>query len=66
MRSALIALAVAAFVASPVAAQVPTGKMGALRPDQQQFFELYKELVETDTSVTTGNCTRPPSRSRRA
>src|SRR5688572_21474999 len=58
MRSALIALAVAAFVAGPVAAQVPTGKMGALRPDQQRFFELYKELVETDTSITTGNCTQ--------
>ena len=52
MRSALIALAVAAFVASPVAAQVPTGKMGALRPDQQRFLELYKELVETNTTLT--------------
>ncbi|GAB3368203.1 M20/M25/M40 family metallo-hydrolase [Lysobacter rhizosphaerae] len=58
MRLALIAFAVAAFVAGPVAAQVPTGKMGALRPDQQRFFELYKELVETDTSVTTGSCTQ--------
>jgi acetylornithine deacetylase/succinyl-diaminopimelate desuccinylase-like protein len=58
MRLALIALAVAAFFAGPVAAQVPTGKMGALRPDQQRFFELYKELVQTDTSVTTGSCTQ--------
>ncbi|QSX77962.1 M20/M25/M40 family metallo-hydrolase [Agrilutibacter solisilvae] len=58
MRSALIALAVTAFVAGTVSAQVPTGKMGALRPDQQRFFELYKELVETDTSVTSGDCTR--------
>ncbi|MBX9897806.1 MAG: M20/M25/M40 family metallo-hydrolase, partial [Qipengyuania sp.] len=31
--------------------------MGPLRPDQQKFLELYKELVETDTSPTTGNCT---------
>lgn len=54
----LIALAAAALVAGPVMAQVPTGKMGELRPDQKQFFELYKELVETDTSVTNGSCTQ--------
>ena len=54
----LIALAAAALVACPVAAQVPTGKMGELRPDQKQFFELYKELVETDTTVSNGNCTQ--------
>lgn len=53
-----MALAVGALIAGPVAAQVPTGKMGPLRPDQQRFFELYKELVETDTSVTTGSCTQ--------
>jgi acetylornithine deacetylase/succinyl-diaminopimelate desuccinylase-like protein len=28
-----------------------------LRPDQQSFRALYKELVETDTSITTGSCT---------
>ncbi|SDQ76422.1 M20/M25/M40 family metallo-hydrolase [Pseudoxanthomonas sp. CF125] len=55
---ALIALAAAALVACPVAAQVPTGTMGELRPDQKQFFELYKELVETDTTVTNGSCTQ--------
>ncbi len=55
---ALIALVAAALVACPVAAQVPTGKMGELRPDQKQFFELYKELVETDTTVTNGSCTQ--------
>ena len=54
----LIALAVAALVACPVAAQVPTGTMGELRPDQKQFFELYKELVETDTTVANGSCTQ--------
>ncbi|MEO5565529.1 MAG: M20/M25/M40 family metallo-hydrolase [Luteimonas sp.] len=58
MKSAILALVAAAFVAAPVAAQVPTGTMGALRPDQQQFFTLYKELVETDTSVTNGSCTQ--------
>ena len=54
----LIALAAAALVACPLSAQVPTGKMGELRPDQKQFFELYKELVETDTTVSNGNCTQ--------
>jgi len=28
-----------------------------LRPDQVSFRALYKELVETDTSITTGSCT---------
>ncbi len=58
MKSTILALAAAALVAGPVAAQVPTGTMGALRPDQQQFFALYKELVETDTTVTNGDCTK--------
>ena len=58
MKSTILALAAVAFVAGSAAAQVPTGKMGALRPDQQQFFKLYKELVETDTSVTNGSCTQ--------
>ena len=58
MKSSMFALAMAALVSAPAAAQVPTGKMGALRPDQQQFFELYKELVETDTTVTNGDCTK--------
>ncbi len=53
-----MALAVGALIAGPVVAQVPTGKMDPLRPDQQRFFELYKQLVETDTSVTTGSCTQ--------
>jgi len=58
MKSTILALAAAALVAGPAAAQVPTGTMGPLRPDQKQFFALYKELVETDTSVTNGNCTQ--------
>ncbi|MEO7936839.1 MAG: M20/M25/M40 family metallo-hydrolase [Dokdonella sp.] len=58
MKSAILALAAAALATGPVAAQVPTGTMGALRADQKQFFELYKELVETDTTVTNGSCTQ--------
>jgi acetylornithine deacetylase/succinyl-diaminopimelate desuccinylase-like protein len=64
MKSSILALAVAALVAAPAAAQTPTGKMGELRPDQKQFFDLYKQLVETDTSITSvddpanGGCTQ--------
>lgn len=58
MKSQMLAMVVAALVAGSVAAQVPTGKMGALRPDQQQFFSLYKELVETDTTFPDGDCTQ--------
>jgi len=61
MKSQMLALAMAALVAGPGMAQVPTGKMGELRPDQEQFFTLYKELVETDTSVTSGDCTKAAS-----
>ena len=67
MKFALLAAAaVGTFVAGSVQAQtpVPTGKMGELRSDQKQFFDLYKQLVETDTSVTSipnpdnGGCTQ--------
>ena len=58
MKLTILAFAAAALVAGSVMAEVPTGKMGALRPDQQQFFSLYKQLVETDTSVTNGDCTQ--------
>lgn len=65
MKSSLFATAATLLLAapaglvsgSPAAAQMKIEPMGALRPDQQQFFALYKELVETDTSPTTGNCT---------
>lgn len=29
----------------------------ALRPDQQAFREIYKELVETNTTLSAGSCT---------
>lgn len=28
------------------------------RPDQRAFFDLYKELVETNTTLSVGDCTR--------
>jgi acetylornithine deacetylase/succinyl-diaminopimelate desuccinylase-like protein len=36
--------------------------MGPLRPDQTTFFALYKELVETNTTLSTGNCTAAAER----
>lgn len=47
----LIALALAAL---PLAAQT---RAQGLRPDQATFRALYQELIETDTSITTGSCT---------
>ena len=58
MIARFLASAAALAMASQAVAQTPTGTMGELRPDQQAFFGLYKELVETDTSVTTGSCTQ--------
>jgi acetylornithine deacetylase/succinyl-diaminopimelate desuccinylase-like protein len=40
--------------ASVVAQEAP---MGDLRPDQVSYLALYKELVETNTSLSVGSCT---------
>jgi acetylornithine deacetylase/succinyl-diaminopimelate desuccinylase-like protein len=45
-----IGAALAAAIAFPAAAQT-------LRPDQQAFRALYKELVETNTALSVGSCT---------
>ena len=47
----------AGLVAQPMvsAAAAPAAD---LRPDQQAFFGLYKELVETNTVVDIGSCTQ--------
>lgn len=42
------------LAAMPAAAQ----ESAALRPDQAKFFDLYKELVETNTVVNVGSCTQ--------
>lgn len=42
----------AGIALQPVAAQT------ALTPDQQTFFGLYKELVETNTTLSVGSCTQ--------
>src|SRR3981189_2862333 len=51
----LIYAAVAASLAFPAAAQT-------LRPDQVGFRALYKELVETNTTLSAGDCTLAAAR----
>lgn len=41
----------------PALALFAIGAAPALRPDQVAFRDLYRQLVETDTSVATGSCT---------
>ncbi len=48
-------LAGAALLAAFAGAAV--AQTGGLRPDQTEFRGLYKELVETNTTVSTGSCT---------
>ncbi|QKG70691.1 M20/M25/M40 family metallo-hydrolase [Erythrobacter mangrovi] len=58
MIGRILASAAVLALAAPASAQMAIEPMGPLRPDQQQFFGLYKELVETDTTVTNGSCTQ--------
>jgi acetylornithine deacetylase/succinyl-diaminopimelate desuccinylase-like protein len=39
------------------AAMADEAPMGPLRPDQAAFLALYKELVETNTTLSAGSCT---------
>lgn len=47
-------MTIAAALASLPLSMLPAAP---LRPDQGAFRDLYRELVETDTSASTGNCT---------
>nr|WP_066648068.1 M20/M25/M40 family metallo-hydrolase [Sphingomonas sp. CCH10-B3] len=40
------------------AALLPVTAQAQSRPDQQAFFGLYKELVETNTTLLVGSCTK--------
>ena len=51
---ALLAGAASAQEAAPTAAPP---SMGPLRPDQARFRAIYKELVETNTTLSAGSCT---------
>ncbi|HEX4695054.1 MAG TPA: M20/M25/M40 family metallo-hydrolase [Sphingomonas sp.] len=46
------------IVGAALVAQSAAASAGELRPDQQAFFGLYKELVETNTVVDIGSCTQ--------
>jgi acetylornithine deacetylase/succinyl-diaminopimelate desuccinylase-like protein len=48
------AIALAMAAAAAIAQDAP---MGPLRPDQTAFLALYKELVETNTTLSAGSCT---------
>ena len=45
-------LLTAAILTTPISAQAQS------RPDQKVFFGLYKELVETNTTLSAGSCTQ--------
>jgi acetylornithine deacetylase/succinyl-diaminopimelate desuccinylase-like protein len=49
LRKLAIAMAMMAF-AAPALAQI--------KPDEQAFRDIYKEMVEIDSSATTGSCTK--------
>jgi acetylornithine deacetylase/succinyl-diaminopimelate desuccinylase-like protein len=51
MLKRALCLAAAALAPALAFAQTP------LRPDQLAFHDLYKELVETNTELSVGNCT---------
>ena len=51
-RSQLAAACLAISLTTGLAAQAE-----GLRPDQAAFREIYKELIETNTSLSAGNCT---------
>jgi len=49
MRALMLGAAFAAVAGQPAVAQI--------RPDQEAFRALYKELVETNTTLSSGSCT---------
>ena len=54
MKHAAIALAAATMLTAPALAQ---SAPAPLRPDQADFRSLYKELIETNTTLSAGSCT---------
>ena len=47
----------AAVLAAALSLPAGAGHGQALRPDQARFRDIYKELVETNTSLSAGSCT---------
>ena len=67
MRKMLAGVAIAALSVPAALAQTPTGMMGPLRADQTEYRGLYKELVETNTTLSAaqggeGSCTLAAAR----
>ena len=56
MRSGLAAIMAVAAMVQPMSAGAQTGA-AAVRPDQAAFRDLLKEMVETNTAVSSGSCT---------
>ncbi len=58
-RYPLIAATMIAGLSVPalIAASATAAEPAALRPDQAEFRGLYKELVETNTTLSSGSCT---------
>ena len=50
--------AVGWIIGAALVGQSVGGAAAQSRPDQQSFFGLYKELVETNTAVDVGDCTK--------
>jgi len=48
-------IGVAAILAAAI---VPASAQAQDRPDQKAYFDLYKELVETNTTLSSGSCTK--------
>ena len=46
-----------AFLGAALAASLALPAMAQTRPDQVKFRALYKELVETNTTLSSGSCT---------
>jgi acetylornithine deacetylase/succinyl-diaminopimelate desuccinylase-like protein len=62
VKSFLYAAALAALVLPGLAQAAPSAPAGPIRPDQAAFRDLYKELVETNTTLSSGDCTLAASR----
>ena len=54
MRLAGLVAGLSALAGSAGASEMTT----ALRPDQARFVELFREMVETNTTASSGSCTR--------
>jgi acetylornithine deacetylase/succinyl-diaminopimelate desuccinylase-like protein len=59
MKKLMIMLLAAAATAANAQEEKPYGR---LRPDQTAYLALYKELVEINTTPTTGSCTEAAAR----